>query len=142
MGESVEWALGLGLTPDSGWRFGCLRNDLSTGLEDPLGSHRLGERDLRGACLNGPSLSCPPSRLDAGDPCSGLITDEGMAVTTMTEPRRRVTVGVDTHCDTNVGMRLDERGAQLGVEPFSANPAGYRKTLAWARSFGTSKPPG
>jgi transposase len=32
---------------------------------------------------------------------------------------------------------LDQRGAELGVQPFSADPAGYRKTLAWARSFGT-----
>jgi transposase len=64
-------------------------------------------------------------------------TDEGMAVTTMPDTTRRVTIGVDTHRDFHMVCVLDERGAELGVQPFSADPAGYRKTLAWAASFGT-----
>jgi transposase len=55
----------------------------------------------------------------------------------MTDRPRRVTLGVDTHRDVHMVSVLDERGVQLGVEPFSADPTGYRKTLAWARSFGT-----
>ncbi len=31
---------------------------------------------------------------------------------------------------------LDERGAQLGCGPFAADPAAYRKALAWVRGFG------
>jgi transposase len=65
-------------------------------------------------------------------------TDEGMAMTTMPDKTtRRVTIGVDTHRDIHMVCLLDERGAELGVQPFSADPAGYRKTLAWATSFGT-----
>jgi len=55
---------------------------------------------------------------------------------TMTETARCVTAGVDTHRDVHVVAVLDERGAQLGCEPFAADPAGYRKALAWVRSFG------
>src|ERR1017187_8022418 len=59
-----------------------------------------------------------------------------MAMSTMTETTPRVTAGVDTHRDEHVAAVLDERGAQLGCEPFAADPAGYRKALAWVRSFG------
>jgi transposase len=65
-----------------------------------------------------------------------LETDERMAMPTMTETARYVTAGVDTHRDVHVVAVLDERGAQLGCEPFGADPAGYRKALAWVRSFG------
>jgi transposase len=60
-----------------------------------------------------------------------------MAMTTMTEPTTRVTGGVDTHRDVHLVAALDERGAQLGVEAFAADAAGYRKALAWLRRFGT-----
>jgi transposase len=59
-----------------------------------------------------------------------------MAMSTLTETTPRVTAGVDTHRDVHVVAVLDERGAQLGCEPFAADPAGYRKALAWVRSFG------
>jgi len=51
-------------------------------------------------------------------------------------PVARVTAGVDTHRDVHVVAALDERGAELGVESFSADAAGYRKTLGWLRGFG------
>ena len=57
-------------------------------------------------------------------------------MSTMTETEQRVTAGVDTHRDVHVVAVLDERGAKLGCEPFAADPAGYRKALAWVRSFG------
>ncbi len=57
-------------------------------------------------------------------------------MSTMTETDQRVTAGVDTHRDVHVVAVLDERGAQLGCEPFAADPAGYRKALAWVQSFG------
>jgi transposase len=60
-----------------------------------------------------------------------------MALTTLTDPATRVTAGVDTHRDVHLVAALDERGGQLGVEAFAANAAGYRKSLAWLRSFGT-----
>jgi hypothetical protein len=47
-----------------------------------------------------------------------------MAVITMTDPPRRVTLGVDTHRDVHMVSVLDELGVQLGVQPFMANPAG------------------
>jgi transposase len=65
-----------------------------------------------------------------------LETDEGMAMSTMTETEQRVTAGVDTHRDVHVVAVLDERGGKLGCEPFAADAAGYRKALAWVRSFG------
>lgn len=58
-------------------------------------------------------------------------------MTTMTDPGTRVTAGVDTHRDVHVVAALDERGGRLGVEAFSADAAGYRKSLRWLRSFGT-----
>ncbi len=57
-------------------------------------------------------------------------------MSTMTETAQRVTVGVDTHRDVHVVAVLDERGAELGCEPFAADPSGYREALAWVCSFG------
>lgn len=57
-------------------------------------------------------------------------------MSTMAETQRCVTAGVDTHRDVHVVAVLDERGGKLGCEPFAADPAGYRKALAWVRSFG------
>lgn len=56
--------------------------------------------------------------------------------TTMTETRRRITGGVDTHRDAHVVAALDERGAELGVESFPTTPVGYRQALRWLRRFG------
>ena len=57
-------------------------------------------------------------------------------MTTMTDGRRRVTGGVDTHRDLHVVAALDERGAELGVEVFPTTPAGYRQALKWLRRLG------
>ena len=56
-------------------------------------------------------------------------------MTTTTLPPR-VTAGVDAHLDVRVAAALDDRGGLLGVEPFAATPAGYRRLLAWLRRFG------
>ena len=52
-----------------------------------------------------------------------------MAMTTMTETRRRITGGVDTHRDVHAVAALDENGFELGVESFSTTPAGFRAAL-------------
>jgi len=80
-----------------------------------------------------PVLSAVPAR--AFHPLL-LGTNEGMAMITMAETRCRVTGGVDTHRDVHVVCALDERGAELGVESFPTNPAGYRQVLRWLRRFG------
>jgi hypothetical protein len=54
----------------------------------------------------------------------------------MTEAARCVTAGVDTHRDVHMVAVLDERDAELGCEAFAADPAGYRKAIAWVRAFG------
>lgn len=48
-----------------------------------------------------------------------------------------VILGVDTHQDTHVAVTLDGLGRRLGILSVSANTAGYRKLLRWARGFGT-----
>jgi transposase len=131
----VGWALGLGLTRFTAWRSGCLGYELSTEFESPPGTHRSGERDLIGACLRGPSLSCPPSRhvrpplLAAnrrrdGDDHTGRDTDARHGWS-------RHTPGC-AH-----GGGLDQRGAELGIRPFSTDPAGHRELLAWLESLGS-----
>jgi transposase len=55
-------------------------------------------------------------------------------VTTMPD---QITGGVDTHLDVHVAAALDSIGGLLGVESFPADAAGYRRLLAWLRSFGT-----
>ena len=57
-------------------------------------------------------------------------------MTTMADSGRRVTGGVDTHKDNHVAAALDEVGRVLGTEEFPATPAGYRRLLAWLRTFG------
>ena len=57
-------------------------------------------------------------------------------MTTMTEGHRRVTGGVDTHCDLHVVAALDERCVEVGVEEFPTTPAGYRQALRWLCHFG------
>ena len=55
----------------------------------------------------------------------------------MTTMPDRITGGVDTHLDVHVAAALDSIGGLQGVESFAANAAGYRRLLAWLRSFGT-----
>jgi transposase len=55
---------------------------------------------------------------------------------TIVEAARPVTGGVDTHLDVHVVAALDPIGGLLGVESFSATPAGYRELHAWLSSFG------
>ena len=55
----------------------------------------------------------------------------------MTTMPDQITAGVDTHLDVHVAAALDSVGGLLGVESFPADAAGYRRLLAWLRSFGT-----
>ncbi|MFQ6855204.1 transposase, partial [Streptomyces sp. 35M1] len=48
-----------------------------------------------------------------------------------------VTGGVDTHKDTHTAAAVDSAGRVLGSAQFPASALGYRKLLAWLRSFGT-----
>jgi transposase len=59
-----------------------------------------------------------------------------MAMTTMTEAPTRVTAGVDTHRDVHMVAALDQRGAELGVRPFSTDPVGHHELLAWLETLG------
>jgi transposase len=60
----------------------------------------------------------------------------GEDMTTMPQPEVLVTVGVDTHADTHVGVALDQLGRDLGTITVETTPCGYRRLLAWASSFG------
>lgn len=62
--------------------------------------------------------------------------DEGMAMSTMTQPTRRVIGGVDTHKDTHVAAVVDDAGRILGVAAFPNDPKGFRKMAAWMASHG------
>lgn len=55
----------------------------------------------------------------------------------MTTMPDTITGGVDTHLDVHVAAALDSIGGLLGVESFPADAAGYRRLLAWLRSFGS-----
>lgn len=57
-------------------------------------------------------------------------------MTTMTEDRPGVTVGIDTHRDTNVAAVLDCQGRLLGTEAFPTTAAGHRALAGWAQGFG------
>lgn len=56
---------------------------------------------------------------------------EGMAMTTMTQPTRRVIGGVDTHKDVHVAAVVDDVGRILGVESFSNDTKGFRRLHTW-----------
>jgi len=47
-----------------------------------------------------------------------------------------VTGGVDTHADTHVAAAIDHNGGLLGIESFTADPAGYESLLGWLVGFG------
>jgi transposase len=48
-----------------------------------------------------------------------------------------VSLGVDTHSDTHVGVVLNQLGRRLGTLSVPATAAGYAKLLTWANMFGT-----
>lgn len=54
----------------------------------------------------------------------------------MTDSAIPVTGGVDTHKDNHVAAVLNSVGAVLGTAEFPATITGYRRLLAWMRSFG------
>ncbi|MGP3684253.1 IS110 family transposase [Streptomyces sp. IBSNAI002] len=58
-------------------------------------------------------------------------------MSTIAQQDREITGGVDTHKDTHTAAAIDSAGRPLGAEQFEATAAGYRKLLAWLRSFGT-----
>lgn len=95
----------------------------------------LGDRDLIGACSHRrPSLSCPPSRQVRAIPVH--LLSEGMAMTTIAEQERHVTIGIDTHRDTHVAVALDAQGRMLATRSFATTRAGHRSLERWATSFG------
>ena len=55
---------------------------------------------------------------------------------TMTDPSACCIGGVDTHKDVHVAAVIDGLGRILGTESFTVDASGYRKLLAWLRSFG------
>jgi len=57
-------------------------------------------------------------------------------MTTIAEPRPLVTGGVDTHLDMHVAAVLSAVGGVLGTAEFPTTAVGYRRLLAWMRSFG------
>ncbi len=58
-------------------------------------------------------------------------------MTTMTDAPTRVTAGADTHRDVHMVAALDQRGAELGVRPFSTDASGYQEMLSWLESLGS-----
>jgi transposase len=48
-----------------------------------------------------------------------------------------VSLGVDTHSDTHVGVVLNQLGRRLGTLSVPATAAGYAKLLAWANRLGS-----
>ena len=85
-----------------------------------------------GACLTGPSLSCPSSLR------CGATHPKRKEQKTMTTIARRITGGVDTHLDVHVAAALDERGAQLGVESLAPRAPATRSCWAGSRASAPS----
>lgn len=61
---------------------------------------------------------------------------EGMAMTTMTQPRPRVIGGVDTHKDLHVAALVDEAGRIVDTETFTNDAKGFRQLAAWMARHG------
>ncbi|HEX3260196.1 MAG TPA: transposase [Pseudonocardia sp.] len=57
-------------------------------------------------------------------------------MTSMTSTRRVVTVGVDTHSDTQHVAVIDEVGRPRADVGFPTTPAGHRQLVAWAGAHG------
>lgn len=49
---------------------------------------------------------------------------------------RRIIGGVDTHKDLHMAAVVDARDQVLGTECFASTRQGYKRMLAWMRSFG------
>jgi transposase len=54
----------------------------------------------------------------------------------MADQDRDVTGGVDNHKDLHVAAVIDAIGRILATASFAATPSGYRRLLAWMRTFG------
>src|SRR3974390_887227 len=52
------------------------------------------------------------------------------------EATRTVVGGIDTHGEVHVAAALDELGAYLGTESFSADASGYAELVRWLEGFG------
>ena len=52
------------------------------------------------------------------------------------EATRTVVGGIDTHGEVHVAAALDELGAHLGTESFSADASGYAELVRWLEGFG------
>ena len=63
------------------------------------------------------------------------LAKEGTTMT-IVDGGRPATGEIDTHLDVHVASALDPIGGLLGVESFKADPAGYRKLLAWMSFVG------
>ena len=48
----------------------------------------------------------------------------------------QIILGVDTHKDVHVAALITTLGVQVADATFPTTAAGYRKLLAWARTFG------
>ncbi len=59
-----------------------------------------------------------------------------VASTACRTPAQVITGGVDTHLDNHVAAALDPLGGVLATASFPTTTAGYRKLLAWLRSYG------
>jgi hypothetical protein len=96
----------------------------------PGSSRPVPEGDSSG-CAN----SCSVTGLLHGTcvPAPQLRKEMAMAIV---DSARSVVGGVDTHLDEHVAAVVDAVGGVLGVERFPVTPAGYRRMLAWMRSFG------
>src|SRR3712207_5188489 len=87
----------------------------------------------RSLCERRRSLSCPTGPPGRASPSPVRAGDD---MTSMTSPRRVVTVGVDTHSDVHHAAVIDEVGRPLADAGFPTTPAGYRQLLAWADGHG------
>jgi transposase len=59
-----------------------------------------------------------------------------MAITSATPTDPAVIGGVDTHKDLHLAAAISATGRLLSTAPFPTTPQGYRRLLAWLRSFG------
>jgi transposase len=60
-----------------------------------------------------------------------------MAMTTIADLDRGVTVGIDTHGEVHVVAVLDTQGRHLGTESFPTTSRGHRELEGWVLGFGT-----
>ena len=54
----------------------------------------------------------------------------------VTEGKRRIVGGVDTHKDLHVAAVVDEQDRVMETRSFATTRQGYRQMLAWMRAFG------